>query len=519
MSASAAATSRPRIAVLDFGSQYSQLIARRLRELGVFSELLPCARWREALAQTEVRGVVLSGGPASVTDPGAPDVGPELLAAGVPVLGICYGMQLMCDRLGGRVEREARREYGAATITLTGQGPLFAGTPGRQQVWMSHGDRVTALPPGFTALASSETIPFAAAADPARRLACVQFHPEVAHTEHGLRILENFARGICGIEERWSAAGFVAEALAEIRAAAANDSVLCAVSGGVDSTVVATLVDRAIGERLHCVFVDNGLLRLGEADAVPRTLDAQLRRPVRRVDAGPLFLERLRGVTDPERKRRIIGATFIEAFREAARAEGAFRFLAQGTLYPDRIESQAVAGPASTIKTHHNVGGLPEDLGFELLEPLRDLFKDEVRAVGRELGIPAALLMRHPFPGPGLAVRILGEVTPEKVRLLQAADHIFIEELRAAGEYDRIWQAGAILLPVQSVGVMGDQRTYECAIALRAVTSLDGMTADWARVPPEVLARVSNRIINEVHGVNRVVYDVSSKPPATIVWD
>jgi GMP synthase (glutamine-hydrolysing) len=519
MSASVAGAGRPRITVLDFGSQYSQLIARRLRELGVFSELLPCTRWREAIAAPQVRGIVLSGGPASVADPGAPDVGPELFAAGVPLLGICYGMQLMCARLGGRIETSARREYGPASITLAGDSALLAGTPPRQQVWMSHGDRVTELPPGFLPLASSEAIPFAAAADPDRRFACVQFHPEVAHTEHGLRILENFARAICGLEERWSAASFVAETLAEIRAAVGDASVLCAVSGGVDSTVVATLVDRAVGDRLHCVFVHNGLLRHGEADAVPRFLDAQLRRPVRRADAGPLFLERLHGVTDPETKRRIIGGTFIEVFREAARAEGSFRFLAQGTLYPDRIESMAIHGPASTIKSHHNVGGLPAELGFELLEPLRDLFKDEVRAVGRELGIADDLLMRHPFPGPGLAVRILGEITAEKVRLLQAADHIFIEELRAAGEYGRVWQAGAILLPVQSVGVMGDQRTYESAIALRAVTSRDGMTADWARLPPEVLARVSNRIINEVHGINRVVYDVSSKPPATIEWE
>lgn len=519
MDASGSAAGHARIVVLDFGSQYSQLITRRLRELGVFSELAPYHAWREALADPGVRGLVLSGGPSSVTEAGAPDVGPELFAAGKPLLGICYGMQLMCARLGGRVEAAAQREYGPATVEVAEPGRLLAGTPERQRVWMSHGDRVTGLPPGFRALARSETIPFAAAADDARRLSCVQFHPEVVHSEHGLAILENFARGICGIAERWSAAAFVAESVEEIRRATGGAPVLCAVSGGVDSTVVATLVDRAVGDRLHAVFVDNGLLRHGEADEVERNLNAFLHRPIRRVDAAATFLGRLRGVADPERKRRIIGATFIEVFEQAAREEGRFGFLAQGTLYPDRIESLSVAGPSSTIKTHHNVGGLPEKLGFALVEPLRDLFKDEVRAVGRQLEIPESLLMRHPFPGPGLAVRILEEVTPEKVRLLQAADHIFIQELRAAGEYERIWQAGAVLLPVRSVGVMGDQRTYEAVVALRAVTSADGMTADWARVPADVLARVSNRIINEVPGINRVVYDVSSKPPATIEWE
>lgn len=509
----------PCLVVLDFGSQYSQLIARRLRELGIFSELLPYHHAAEALAREELRGIILSGGPATVTAPGSPDLDPAAWTAGVPMLGICYGMQLMCARLGGAVEAAEAREYGAAEITVGEPTALLAGLPARQRVWMSHGDRVTALPAGFRPLARSDAIPYAAAADPQRRLYCVQFHPEVAHTEHGLQMLERFARDICGVAERWSAAAFVQETAAAIATRTAGERVLCAVSGGVDSTVTATLVDRAIGERLHTVFVDNGLLRQGEADAVQRDLDRHLHRPVRRVDAGPRFLARLAGVVDPERKRRIIGATFIEVFEEAAREGGPFRFLAQGTLYPDRIESLSVAGPSSTIKTHHNVGGLPQRLGFELVEPLQDLFKDEVRAVGRQLGIPESLLMRHPFPGPGLAVRILGEVTPEKVRLLQAADHIFIQELRASGEYDRIWQAGAILLPVQAVGVMGDLRTYEAVAALRAVTSQDGMTADWARVPEAVLARVSNRIINEVPGINRVVYDISSKPPATIEWE
>ncbi len=509
----------PRIVVLDFGSQVSMLIARGLRELGVSSELWPYHRWRDAVDDPQVRGIILSGGPASVTAAGSPDVGDALFTAGRPVLGICYGMQLMCRRLGGRVEAGDQREYGAATITVTGESPLLAGLPRSQRVWMSHGDRVTALPAGFVALAHSETIPFAAAADPGRRFVCTQFHPEVAHTEHGLRMLEGFARGICGLTEQWSAAEFVQEAGEEIQATVGAGHVLCGVSGGVDSTVVATLVDRAVGDRLHCVFVDNGLLRQGEADAVEQALNGQLRRRVRRVDAGALFLERLRGVEEPESKRRIIGATFIEVFARAAREEGEFAFLAQGTLYPDRIESVSLSGPSSTIKTHHNVGGLPAELGFALVEPLRDLFKDEVRAVGRALGIAQPLLQRHPFPGPGLAVRILGEVTARKVRLLQAADHIFMQELRTSGQYDRIWQAGAILLPVRSVGVMGDQRTYEAVVALRAVTSRDGMTADWARVPDDVLGRVSNRIINEVPGINRVVYDISSKPPATIEWE
>ena len=508
------------IAVVDFGSQYTMLIVRALRELAVYSEIHPADRQEEVARRDDVAGVILSGGPASVTDPGAPDLSPALLARGWPTLGICYGMQLLSARLGGRLERSREREYGPARIRrLADDDPLLDGTPREQQVWMSHGDRVLELPPGFRPLASTDAIPFAAAGDPARRLYAVQFHPEVAHTEHGRAVLENFARRICGLAERWTAASFVERSVREIRARVGNDHVLCGVSGGVDSTVVATLVDRAVGEQLHAVFVDTGLLREGEADQVERDLNAFLHRPILRVDAGAVFLERLRGITDPERKRRIIGNTFIEVFRDATREAGPFRFLAQGTLYPDRIESMSTGGPSHVIKTHHNVGGLPAELGYELLEPLRDLFKDEVRAVGRSLGIPDHLLGRHPFPGPGLGVRILGEVTPEKVRLLQRADRIFIDELRAAGLYDDIWQAGAVLLPVRSVGVMGDQRTYEATVALRAVTSRDGMTADWARVPADVLARIGNRIINEVPGINRVVYDISSKPPSTIEWE
>ena len=510
---------QPQVAVLDYGSQYTQLIARRLRELGVFSEITPFSRAQELLGRDDVRGIVLSGGPSSVDDPGAPDLDTALLAAGKPLLGICYGMQLICRRLGGTLEASDRREYGPAQIERLAQDPLFEGTPDAQPVWMSHGDRVARLPEGFVALARSQSIPFAAAGDPARRIYAVQFHPEVVHTEHGLTLLRNFARAVCGIEGDWSAAHFVAESIAEIRERIGGGQVVCGVSGGVDSTVVASLIDHAVGDRLHTVFVDNGLLRLGEAGEVERNLNAFLHRPVRRIDAGNRFLSALRGVEEPERKRKIIGGTFIEIFKDATRDLGEVAFLAQGTLYPDRIESVSINGPSHVIKSHHNVGGLPAELGFELVEPLRDLFKDEVRAVGRSLGIPESLLMRHPFPGPGLGVRILGEVSPEKVRLLQRADHIFIQELRGAGQYERIWQAGAVLLPVRTVGVMGDQRTYEAVVALRAVTSLDGMTADWARIPDDVLARVSNRIINEVPGINRVVYDISSKPPSTIEWE
>jgi len=509
----------PRIVVLDFGSQVSQLIARRLREVNVFSEMRPFTAWREVLDDPLVAGIILSGGPSSVTDHGAPDVDAALFHAGKPLLGICYGMQLMCHKLGGQLAPAHSREYGHAEIEITRPGLLFDGLPTMQPVWMSHGDHVEALPTGFEVQARTDSIPFAAAADPTRNLYAVQFHPEVAHTAHGLPMIEAFARKVCRVEDQWTAAAFVEEAVEEIREQVGDQRVLCAVSGGVDSTVMASLVDRAIGDQLHAVYVDNGVMRHGETEQVEKDLNEFLHQPLQVVDARKIFLDRLAGVTEPEKKRKIIGGSFIDVFKDATRDLGAFGFLAQGTLYPDRIESVSVNGPSSTIKSHHNVGGLPAELGFDLVEPLRNLFKDEVRRVGRELGIPTHLLSRHPFPGPGLAVRILGEVTRERVSLLQAADRIFIDELKSSGQYDAIWQAGAIFLPVQSVGVMGDERTYENAVALRAVTSLDGMTADWARIPTEVLARISNRIINEVRGINRVVYDISSKPPSTIEWE
>lgn len=509
----------PKIVVLDFGSQVSQLIVRRLREVQVYSELYPWSAWRDALDDPLAAGIVLSGSPDRVLAPGSPQVGAAFWRTDKPLLGICYGMQLMCRALGGGLAPAVDREYGRAEIEVLETDEIFAGQPQHQSVWMSHGDRIDTLPAGFEVLARTDQIPMAAVADRTRRFYGLQFHPEVAHTDHGEAMLEAFARRICGIQDRWTPAAFITETVAAIAERVGDGRVLCAVSGGVDSTVMAALVDRAVGARLHAVYVDNGLMRLGESDQVERDLNAFLASPVQRVDAGDRFLSRLAGVADPERKRKIIGRTFIEVFTEGTRAHGPFGFLAQGTLYPDRIESQSVHGPSSVIKTHHNVGGLPAELGFELIEPLRDLFKDEVRGVGRELGVPPHMLARHPFPGPGLAVRILGEVSAERVSLLQRADHIFIEELRSAGQYDAIWQAGAILLPVRSVGVMGDERTYEHVVALRAVTSTDGMTADWARVPAEILARVANRIINEVVGVNRVVYDISSKPPSTIEWE
>lgn len=527
------AAQRSRILILDFGSQYTQLIARRIREQRVYCEIHPPTLTAREARALGAAGLVLSGGPASVLDAGAPQADAALFELGVPVLGVCYGLQLMAHQLGGQVERAARHEYGRAQFEAVGAHPLFAGVGGsaKLSVWMSHGDRVLRLPKDFEAIGHSTgaktatnegAAEFAAIAHRERPLLGLQFHPEVAHSEGGAQILRNFAREICGCEGDWTVAAFVAEAVEKVREQVGEGRAVCGLSGGVDSSVAAALVHRAMGERLHCIFVDNGLLRAGERAEVQRAFGEHLGIPLHTVDAAERFLQALRGVVDPEQKRRIIGHLFIEIFEEQAQqigGAGGADFLVQGTLYPDVIESIPVRGPSATIKTHHNVGGLPERMRLALVEPLRELFKDEVRAAGRLLGVPEAIVSRHPFPGPGLAVRVLGEVTAERLEMLRGADAILIEELRRAGLYAEIWQAFAVLLPVGSVGVMGDARSYESCVALRCVQSVDAMTADWSRLPADLLELVSSRITNEVPGVNRVVYDITSKPPATIEWE
>jgi len=510
---------RDTIAILDFGSQYTQLIARRLRELQVYSEILPPNTKAEALSARGPRGIVLSGGPDSVHQRGAPRCDRKIFTLGLPIMGICYGMQLMSHVLGGVVQRAGHREYGQALFLPRKGGTLFRGLRPRTRVWMSHGDDIRRAPEGFKVVGASETNPIAAIEDPDRRFYGMLFHPEVVHSEEGTAVLGNFL-DVCGCERDWNAASFVEEATEAIRKQVGpKGKVICALSGGVDSSVAAMLVQRAIGDRLTCVFVDNGLLRKEEAKQVRKRFAERLHLKVVFVDASKRFLARLKGVANPERKRKIIGREFIEVFKSSMRRVGKAEFLAQGTLYPDVIESTSVRGPSAVIKSHHNVGGLPRSLKFKLVEPLRWLFKDEVRKVGLELGLDDEFVHRQPFPGPGLAVRCIGAVTKERLGLLRAADAIFVEEIKRAGLYRKMWQSFAVLLPVRSVGVMGDDRTYQHTIALRAVESLDGMTADWVRLPYDLVARVSSRIVNEVHGINRVVYDVSTKPPSTIEWE
>jgi len=508
------------VAILDFGSQYTQLIARRVREEHIYSEILRFDVAADALRRRGPRALILSGGPASVLAEGAPQCDPEIFRLGIPVLGICYGMQLMARTLGGNVAPAAGREYGHAIMRITGGSPLLAGLEAGLAVWMSHGDQVTELPPGFAVIGVSDNTPMAAMANDADGLYGIQFHPEVVHTPRGRELLRNFLRNIAGCEGGWRISSFIERQIEEIRARVGSAGVICGLSGGVDSSALTVLLHRAVGERLTPIFVDNGLLRKDEVAGVLARFRKERGIRIDFVDAGARFLKRLRGVTDPERKRKIIGDEFIRVFEEEARRVEGAHFLAQGTLYPDVIESVSVfGGPSATIKSHHNVGGLPEEMKLDLIEPFRFLFKDEVREVAREMGLPDEVVWRQPFPGPGLAVRIVGEITGERLRVLRKADAVVREEIGEAGLERYLWQWFAVLVPVRTVGVMGDERTYEEVIALRCVTSTDGMTADWADVPRDVLGRISNRIINEVRGVNRVVYDITSKPPGTIEWE
>jgi len=520
-----------KILILDFGSQYTQVIGRRIRELQVYSEIVRFDTPADTIAREQPNGIILSGGPASVYENGAPQVDPKIFTLGIPILGICYGLMQMAHHLGGQVRYTGRREYGAGILDVTNGSQLFDGLGAQVDVWNSHGDEVTVLPNGFRVAARTSGSPFAAVEDPQRRLYGLQFHPEVAHTPRGREILQNFVYHICHCTMDWTMGSFIDDACERVRAQVGDNKVVLGLSGGVDSSVVAALLHKAIGDQLTCIFVNNGLLRAREEEVVQRVFGENFHIKLKYVDASERFLTKLRGVVDPEEKRKIIGNEFIKVFEDAIidlaktdqrspKTDHQFKFLAQGTLYPDVIESVAIGGnPAHVIKSHHNVGGLPEKMHFELVEPVRQLFKDEVRQAGLQLGLPKEIVYRQPFPGPGLAVRILGEVTPERLRILRDADTIVQSEMEASDWYYRVWQSFAVLLPVQTVGVMGDQRTYDYTIALRIVESQDGMTADWVRLPYELLARISNRIVNEVKGVNRVVYDISTKPPSTIEWE
>jgi GMP synthase (glutamine-hydrolysing) len=512
-------THRENILIIDFGSQYTQLITRRVREENVYSEIHPHTITLTQVKEMHPMGIILSGGPMSVYDDGAPRIDPLILNLGVPVLGICYGLQFISLTLGGKVEPAGDREYGKARLKINSESPIFENIKKESVVWMSHGDYLESSPEGFSVIATSDHSPICAMSNEEKKIYGLQFHPEVMHTEEGRKIIHNFLFNICGCKGEWTTGNFISEKINEIRSTAGDSKVICALSGGVDSTVAAVLVDRAIGEDLTCIHINTGMMRQNESENILRMFDEQFRLKVIYIDATERFLKKLEGVSDPETKRKIIGNTFIEVFEEEANKIENAKYLVQGTLYPDVIESVSVKGASTTIKTHHNVGGLPEKMHLALIEPFRELFKDEVRKVGRELGIPEDFINRHPFPGPGLAVRILGDITKPKLDILRKADDIFITEIKDAGIYDDIWQAFVVLLSIQSVGVMGDARTYENVLALRAVTSSDGMTADWFRFDNDFLAHVSNKIINKVRGINRVVYDISSKPPSTIEWE